>query len=168
MQGEARVNYTDGIAEYIGRQVAKINTLAIGKITKVDLITWRADVRLKAKVGDQEIEIANVPIALQKFGAGAVHIAPTVGDIVLIGFSTREVKKQLRNRDIVAVNELVLHNVNHAIILSGIYVDSDTVQPISAGEMLISHKSGSYLKFKVDGGIEIYSPSSDVNVRYPT
>lgn len=149
------MNYTDGLVEYVTRRIAQINTLAIGKITKVNLTTWRADVRLKAKVGDQEIEIANVPIALQKFAAGAVHIAPAVGDIVLIGFSAKEIQKQLRNRDIVSANELVLHNVNHAIILSGVYVESDAVPVVAASEILIQHTTGSYLKFKADGSIEM-------------
>ena len=154
------------ITDLIESRIEKVNTLALGKITKVDLTRWRANVRIKNKIQDNEIELVNVPIALQAFGTGAIHIAPAVGDIVVVGFSKHEIQKQLGNRDIIPVNELVLHNLNHAVILSGIHTESDTVPAVAAGEILISHKSGSYILFKNNGAIEINSPV-EVNVVVP-
>jgi len=146
------------ITDMIDTRIGKVNTLAIGKVTKIDLARWRVSVRLKTKIQDTEIELANVPVALQAFGAGALHIAPAVDDIVVVGFSKLELQKQLRNRDIVAVNELVTHNLNHAIVLSGIHPESDTVPAVAAGEIVISHKSGTYFKFCANGDIETNAP----------
>jgi len=149
------MNYSEGISELIDRRIGRINSISLGVISKVNLATWSADVRLKMKIQDQTIEIVNVPIALQTFAAGAVHIAPAVNDVVVIGFSKHELKKQLRNRDIVTVNELVLHNMNHAIILTGVHVESDAIPVVAPGEILIGHKSGSFIKFKENGDLEL-------------
>jgi phage baseplate assembly protein gpV len=146
------------ITGLIESRIEKVNTFALGKITKVDLATWCVSIRLKNKIQDNEIELVNVPIALQAFGAGALHIAPAVGDIVLVGFSKYELQKQLRNRDIVAVNELVQHNLNHAIVLSGVHTESDTVPAVAANEIVITHKSGTYLKFCANGDLETNAP----------
>jgi len=146
------------ITDLIESRIEKVNTLALGKITKVDLATWRVSVRLKNKIQDNELELVNVPIALQAFGAGALHIAPAVGDIVLVGFSKYELQKQLRNRDIVAVNELVQHNLNHAIVLSGVHTESDTVPAVATNEIVITHKSGTYFKFCANGDLETNAP----------
>lgn len=143
------------ITDLIDARIAKINTISIGIVTKVDLETWRVSVRLKSRVQDTEIELLNVPVALQGYGAGAVLIAPAVGDIVVIGFSKHEIQKSLRNRDVVAVNDLVLHNANHAIVLSGVYAESDTVPAVTAGEILIRHASGSSIRFRANGDIDI-------------
>ena len=149
------MSISEKITGLIASRIEKVNTLALGRITKVNLATWRVSVRLKHKIQDNEIELVNVPIALQAFGTGALHIAPTVGDIVTVGFSKYEIQKQLRNRDIITVNELVQHNLNHAVILSGIHTESDTVPAVVAGEILISHKSGSSIRFKENGDVEI-------------
>ncbi len=162
------MNYSQGMVELIERRLSKINTLAIGTLTKVDLSKWRADVRLKTMIQGQRVEIANVPIALQMFAAGSLQIAPAAGDVVIIGTSKHEVQKQLRNREIIEANEQVLYNINHAVILSGVYVESDAVPTVAANEILLSHKSGSFIKFHSSGKIEIHSESSDVEVTYPS
>ena len=151
------MNFAEPVRKLIDERLASVNSVAVGVITKVNLVAWRADVRLKSKIQDCEIELANVPIGLQSFAAGAVHIAPAVGDVVIVGFSKHELQKQLRNRDVVAVNELVLHNINHAIILTGVYVETDAIPAVAAGEILIRHKSGSSIKFSANGEIEIYA-----------
>lgn len=158
------MNFADPVKSIIEQRVAKVNTIAIGKITKVNLAAWRADVRLKSKIQDCEIEIANVPIGLQTFAAGAVHIAPAVDDVVIVGFSKHELQKQLKNRDVVTVNELVLHNVNHAIILTGVHVETDAIPAVAAGEILIGHRSGSFIKFHNDGRIELHTPGANDDI----
>jgi len=149
------VSIAEKISDLIDRRIARVNTLSIAVVTKVDLGTWRVSVRLKHKIQDNEIELQNVPLALPAYGAGAVLIAPAVGDIVVVGFSKHELQKQLRNRDIVTANELVLHNANHAIVLAGAYAESDTVPTVAEGEMLLQHKSGSSIMFRANGDIEI-------------
>lgn len=152
------MNYADPIKKLIEQRIEKVNTISPGVIRKVDLARWRANVQLKYTIQGVTLNLTDVPIALQNWKTGALHIAPTVGDVVLVGFSKYEIQKQLRNRDIVPVNELVLHNLAHAVILGGIHVESDTVPDLQAGEILISHKSGSYIKFTEDGYIDIGTP----------
>lgn len=149
------MNYTQGISELIDRKIANINAVVVGVITKIDLSKWRADVRLKAEIQGQKVEIANVPIALQMFAAGSLQIAPAAGDVVIVGISKHEIQKQLRNREIVQVNEQVLHNINHAVILSGVFVESDAVPAVAANEILIQHRSGSSIRFKANGDLDI-------------
>lgn len=160
------MNYTQNIAELIDRRVAKINALAVGVISKVHLSKWQADVRLKSKIDGQAVELANIPIALQMFAAGSLQIAPAVDDVVIVGFSKHEVQKQLKNREVVEVNERVLHNLNHAIIMSGVYVESDAVPTVAANEILLQHKTGSFIRFYASGKIEIHS-DVEVEVTFP-
>ena len=149
------MNFAEPVLKLVEERLSKINTLAIGTLTKVDLSKWRADVRLKTKIQGQNIEIANVPIALQMFTAGSLQIAPAVGDVVIIGVSKHEIQKQLRNRDVVEANEQVLYNINHAVILSGGYVESDAVPSVAANEILIQHSSGTSIRFKANGDLDI-------------
>jgi len=148
-------NYAELIKTLIDSRIEKVNTLAVGKITSIDLNTWRANVLLKSKIQDSTIELQNVPIAVQGFGAGSIHIAPAVNDVVIVGFSKYELQVQLGDNDPCVVNERILHNLNHAIILSGVHTEVDSIPVVAADEILIEHKSGSYLKFKSDGSIEI-------------
>lgn len=152
------MNYAEPIKTLIEQRIQKVNTLSVGVLKKVDLARWRADVQLKYTIQGVPLNLTDVPIALQSFKTGALHIAPTAGDVVLVGFSKYEIQKQLRNRDIVPVNELVLHNLAHAVILGGIHTESDTVPTLQAGEILISHKSGTYLKFCENGDLETNAP----------
>jgi len=154
--------YAELVRSLIEPHIEKLNTLAIGKITSVDLATWRANVVLKSRIDGVLVELQNVPIAVQSFTAGSLHIAPAVGDIVLVGFSKYEVQSLLGDKEIQDVNQRILHNLNHAIIISGIHTMVDTIPAISANEILIQHKTGSYLKFKSDGSIEI--KATDVNI----
>jgi hypothetical protein len=147
--------YAELIKTLIDSRIEKVNTLAIGKITSIDLNTWRANVLLKSKIQDATIELRNVPIAVQGFGAGSIHIAPAVNDVVVVGFSKYEMQTQLGDKDLCDVNERILHNLNHAIILSGVHTEVDSIPEVAADEILIKHKSGSYLKFLADGSIEL-------------
>ena len=160
------MNFAEPVSNLIEDRLEKINTLAVGVITKIDLSKWRADVRLKSMIDGQAVELANIPIALQMFAAGSLTIAPAVNDVVIVGFSKHEVQKQLKNREVVEVNERVLHNLNHAIIMSGVYVESDAVPTVAANEILIRHKTGSFIRFYASGKIEIHS-DVEVEVTFP-
>lgn len=149
------MNYAEPIRKMIEQRIEKVNTLSVGVLKKIDLARWRADVQLKYTVQGVPLNLTDVPIALPAWKTGALHIAPTAGDVVLVGFSKYEIQKQLRNRDIVPVNELVLHNLQHAVVLGGIHTESDTVPAVQAGEILISHRSGSYIRFTEEGDIQI-------------
>jgi len=149
------------IAGMIEERIARVNTISPGKITEVHLDDWTVNVRLKHKVRGQEVEIFNVPVAPQSFGAGSLLIAPAVGDVVLVGFSKYELHEQLKNRDIVAVNELVKFNINHAIVLAGITTQTDSVPAVGSGEILLQHHSGAYLKIKDDGSMELKATRID-------
>jgi hypothetical protein len=154
--------YAELVNGLIEQRVKKINTLALGKLTSVDLATWKADVLLKSKIQGEVIELQAVPIAVQNFAAGSIHIAPAVGDVVIVGYAKHEVQALLGDKEVQDVNERILHNLNHALIIGGIHTAVDIIPEISSNEILIRHKSGSYLKFKADGSIEI--KATDINL----
>ena len=143
------------IKKLIDVKLDNINTVALGIITQVDNSKLRCNVKLKHKIQGQEIELFDVPIALQKFNDCVIAIAPKEGDIVLVAFSKYELEEQLKNRDPVDVNELLKFNINNAVVIAGIYTLVDSVPMINQDEILILHKSGNYIKFQQDGKIII-------------
>jgi hypothetical protein len=149
------------IIRLIDSKLDEINTLALGKITQIDLSKLRCNVKLKHRIQGQEIELFDLPIAVPKFADSSITIAPAEGDICLVVFSKYELEEQLKNKDIVAVNEILQFNTNHAVVLTGIFTLVDQIPQINKDEILIWHKTGAYLKFKEDGSLEIKAKRVD-------
>ncbi|WP_290597031.1 MULTISPECIES: hypothetical protein [unclassified Archaeoglobus] len=141
--------------ERIERKLARMNTAALGVVTQVDLQKFRCNVKLKNKVHGKEVELFEVPIAVQKFGSGSVIVAPSEGDVVVIIFSKHELEEQLKNNEIVQVNEILRFGINNAIVIAGIHTLVDPIPQINQDEILIQHKSGNYIKFQQDGRVVI-------------
>lgn len=151
------------IIRLIEDRLGDINTVALGIITHVNLTEMRCNVKLKHKIQGQEIELFDVPVAPQSFAGSSIIIAPAEGDVVLIIFSKYELEEQLKNRDVVAVNELLRFNINNAIIVAGLYTSVDSIPQIGKDEIIIQHKSGAYIKFYQDGSLEIKAKRVDFN-----
>lgn len=151
------------IKKLVDIKLDNINTVALGVVTRVDLSKMRCNVKLKHKIQDNEIELFDVPIALNRFYGSAIIITPKEGDIVLVLFNKYELDEQLKNRDVVNVNELLKFNLNYAIVIAGVYTSIDAIPHVSNEEILIWHRSGAYIKFFSDGSIEIRAKS--VNIR---
>jgi|Deesub1362B_J571_1020462.scaffolds.fasta_scaffold00598_17 hypothetical protein len=141
--------------ERIDRKLARMNTVALGIITQVDLQKFRCNVKLKNKVHGKEVELFDVPIAIQKFSSGSVIITPSEGDVVVIIFSKHELEEQLKNKQVVQVNEILRFSINNAIVIAGIHTLVEPIPGIAQDEILIQHKSGNYIKFQQDGRIMI-------------
>ena len=139
------------IRKLIDIKLDNLNTVTLGKITEVDLTKLRCNVKLKNKIQGQEIELFDVPVAVPKFHDSVIILAPKEGDIVLIIFSKYELEEQLKNKDIVDVNELLKFNLNNAIVLAGIFTMVDEIPSELDKEMLlIKHKTGNYIKLDKD------------------
>ena len=143
------------IRKLIDIKLDNLNTVALGIVTQVDLSKLRCNVKLKHKVQGNEIELFDVPISCLKSSAGTILVSPTEGDVVLVLFSKYELEEQLKNKDVVDVNELLKFNLNNAIVVAGVYTGVDTIPAIGKDEILIEHKSGNYIKFTQDGRIII-------------
>jgi hypothetical protein len=147
----------------IDSKLEEINTVSFGIVTQVDLSKMRCNVKLKHRIHGNEIELFDVPLAVQKFSDSALIIAPKEGDIVLVLFSKYELEEQIKNREIVDVNELLKFNLNHACVIAGIFTAVDSLPSMNEDEILIWHKSGAYIKFKQDGSLEIKAKRVDFN-----
>jgi len=146
----------DRIGQLIDKKLEGINTVALGIITQVDLPKMRCNVKLKHKIQGNEIELFDVPVAVPKFHDSCIILAPKEGDIVLVLFSKYELEEQLKNKQAVAVNELLKFNINNAIVVAGMFTLVDTVPAeLDEESVLIKHKQGSYVKIDSQGNIEV-------------
>ena len=144
----------DSLIKLVESKIDEVNTAALGKITKVDLSKLRCNVKLKHRIQGNEIELFDVPVAVPKFHDSSIIVAPKEGDIVLVVFSKYELEEQLKNKDIVDVNELLKFNINNAVILFGIYTMVDEIpSELDEEVILIRHKSGNYILLDKDENI---------------
>ena len=133
----------------------RINSLDIGIITRVDLETWTASVRLKHRRQGREIELRGVPIAPQRYGAGALWIAPAVGDVVLVAYTRYDLREQLKNRNVVDVNEQIVCHPSHALVIAGLVPQTDPIPAVPDGGILLQHKSGAAIEIDAEGNMVI-------------
>jgi len=150
------MNIVNKIKKLITEKLDEVNTFDLGKVTAIDNLKLRYNVKLKHKIAGKEIELFNVPLAPFYFNAGMVLISLDIDDVVGIAFSKHELKQQLKNNDITDVNEILKFDINNAIIVSGTFTDVDEIpDEFEDGSILIKHKSGNYIKFDPTGDIEI-------------
>lgn len=143
------------ITRVIRANLDRVNTLDLGIITRVDLENWTASVRLKHRRQGREIELLGVPIAPQRYGAGALWIAPAVGDVVLVAYTRYDLREQLKNRNIVDVNEQITCHPAHALVIAGPVPQTDPVPAVPEGGVLLQHKSGAAIEIDAEGNMTI-------------
>lgn len=141
------------LSALIDGKIARLNTLDPAVVTGVDRDAWTVNVRLKHRRHGQEITLNAVPVAPQRFGAGALWIAPAVGDIVLVAYSRYDLKKQLKNGDIVDVNEEIAFHPAHALVIAGLVPRTATVPAVPAGGILLQHQSGAGIEIDAAGNM---------------
>ncbi|MEM2726667.1 MAG: hypothetical protein QXV61_00210 [Archaeoglobaceae archaeon] len=145
----------DLLKKLIDVKLDHVNTVDLGIITKVDLQKMRCNVKLKHKIQDKEIELFDVPIATLKFADADILIAPQEGDVAVILFSKFELEEQLKNKDVVEVNELYKFSLNNAIVVAGIYTKTDSIPSLDKGQILIKNKDLSILMDKSSNKITL-------------
>jgi len=123
--------------ERIEMKVSRINTIALGIITQVDHSKLRCNVKLKHKIRGREIELFDVPVACLKSSVGTIYIPLQEGDIVLVLFSKYELEEQLKNKQTVAVNELLKFNINNAIVFAGVFTLAESIPEINPNRINI-------------------------------
>lgn len=141
-------------------KIKTVFTLSLGIINTVYLDTMTCDLTLKHTEKGLEVPLYNVPIAVQTYNNSSITVAPKENDIVLIAFTRNDPKAQLENNEIVHADEQQLYDINHAIVIAGIYTKESSIPSISDGEILIKHKSGSEIRIHDDGSIKLTSPNS--------
>ncbi len=109
----------------------ELETVALGVVTWVDHSKFRCNVKLKNRIQGYEVELFNVPIACLKSSVGLVYVPLKENDVVIVLFSKYELEEQLKNRDVVDVNELVKFDINNAIALSGIFTTVEEIPDIT-------------------------------------
>jgi hypothetical protein len=139
----------------IDAKIARLNTLDPAVVTGVNLDAWTVNVRLKHRRRGREIALNAVPLAPQRYGAGTLWIAPAVGDVVLVAYSRYDLKQQLKNLDIVDVNEAIACHLAHAIVIAGLVPRTAAVPAVPAGGILLQHQSGAGLEIDADGNLTI-------------
>lgn len=156
----------DIINGLIESQINAINTLDIGTITKIYDGKGKVDVELKIKVGSQNVVLQECPLAFQKFGSGTIWIAPKLGQTVLVAFTKTERDRQLK-AGTQRMDEVATFTLSNAIVIGGLFLITDILpDDFDPDEICIRHQTGSYIKFKENGAIEIKSPL-EVNVIVP-
>jgi len=150
------------IKKYVNLRFNTLETSEVVIVESVDYTTWTCSVRPKAKMNmygntvDAPI-IMNVPIAVQKTGDSVILMPVKVGDVCLCVFSKYALDNILIDKSTNRVKIPRTFDVNDCILIGGLYTEIDTVPTISEGEMLIHHKSGSYIKFDLDGKLYIHA-----------
>jgi hypothetical protein len=153
------------VALLVDQRLGRINTILIGSVTKVTS-PFLVDVKLSHQVGTASPQLLNVPVLHPKFGGSSIVICPAVGDMVLVGITKHDRDPLLTGKTNVPVNQYTSFSINNAVVLSGTFTSSSTPPSMVAGEILLQHATGSFIRFHSDGSIEIHSPVG-VNVTYP-
>lgn len=144
----------DQIARLINSRVARIRTIDIGTISSVTAYD-HVNVKIKHLVAGQVIEHLDVPVIPHGGACGRIYTHPAVGDTVLIGYLQHEPGPQLEQRStITEINEQAQY-LRPAILATIPTADDPPQQTPAAGETLITHASGSYIRFRADGTITI-------------
>lgn len=93
---------------------------------------------VKARVQPSGVETGWIPIKTHWVGNDwGMQAGPTVGDLVSISHQEGD--------------------VNAAVVLGGIYNNSDRPMAVPSGELWIKHKSGSFLKFLNNGDVSVHT-----------
>ena len=147
------------IAKYVREQVAGIRTLDVGTVSSVsgNLVS----VKVKHMVSGRVMEYVEVPVLPYGTGAGRLCAAPLVGDTVLIAFLMHELPPMLEAAGhIPEINERIRYT--NPVVLTVLDTPDALLdlQP-APGELLLQHRSGSYIRFGTDGSLEIGATAVD-------
>lgn len=148
----------DTIKRLIGRETERMWTCALGKILKVNSpLTCNVEVMIRSKA--EPIILKEVPIAANRFGDSITITKPAQDDIVMVVFTKYNFNTTYTQEEKTSIDARKFH-ISNAFIISGLYTlpneDSD-IENLNPGEILMKHKSGSYLKFDKDGNLYLHA-----------
>ena len=150
------------IKQLIDQSTNRIRTIDIGIIMAVASYD-RVTVRIKHLISGRVVEYTDVPVLPHGIGSARIYAMPRVGDTVIVAYLQYDAGPQLENKGaITAINEQTKYT--HPIVLTAIDTldESPGILP-AAGETLIVHSTGSYIKFSANGNIAIVAPQITAN-----
>ena len=137
-------------------------------VISVDYSSLTCSVQPKVKLQNptsEELEdlpiIQDVPIACQKSGDSVLLMLPEVGDTILIMFTKYALDNLLKDSQTADPNNVRRFSINDCIVVGGLHTSIDTVPTIASGEAMFYHSSGGFLKFDIDGNLEIKAKTID-------
>ncbi|HJK49610.1 MAG TPA: hypothetical protein O0X43_01060 [Methanocorpusculum sp.] len=151
----------DLINQLITKRISRISTLDIGTISSVSAYD-RVDVKLKHLSKGQVREYLDVPVLPHGGSNGRLYTYPAKGDTVLLGFLQHEPAPQLEQRAVITTINEQLQYIRPVVLATLPTTDDPPVQVPAEGETLITHESGSYIRFKSDGSIIICGTTVNV------
>lgn len=154
------------IQEIIDAKLNGMWTAAIGTVTKVG--TRNVDVQIKNKIMiDNEEEefpiIRDVPVHFPHTANLSVVSPLAIDDVVLLIFTKYNSQGLLDSSNVLLSTDSRQFSLNDCICIPGFFLSTDVLPEVNEGEGIISHKSGSQIKFKSDGSIEIKASKFEVN-----
>ena len=151
----------DLIVQLINKRISRITTLDIGTISGItDYHT--VNVKLKHLAAGQVREYLDVPIIPHGGAGGRIYTYPAVGDTVLLAFLQHEPAPQLEQRAVITTINEQLQYIRPVVLATIPTTDDPPEQTPAEGETLITHASGSYIRFKADGSIIICGTTVNV------
>ena len=153
------------IQKIIGDQTDSLWTATIGVVTKAGTRTVDVQVKNKIIVDGSEEDfpiITGVPVLFPHTSNLSIVSPLAVDDVVLLIFTKYNSQGLLDSSSTLLSKDTRQFSLNDVVAIPGFFLSSDVLPVVSAGEGIVYHKSGSYIKFKEDGGIEIKTSKFDV------
>ena len=147
------------------KQTDGLWTATIGVVTKAG--TRVVDVQVKNKIMVDESEeafpvIRDVPVLFPHTSNLSVVSPLAINDIVLLVFTKYNSQGLLDSSSTILSRDTRQFSLNDVVAIPGFFLSTDELPEVSEDEGIVKHKSGSYIKFKSDGGIEILTKKLDV------
>jgi hypothetical protein len=147
----------------IEKEIGKLWTATVAKAVSVDYGKNFCSVTIKNTVGGNEVTLRDLPVMYPSTSAGTLMTAISEGDLVLVIFGKWNIREQIAEDDIGAVNEETVFSVNNGIVIPGIFSQSGGPPYIlQENEIVLRHSSGAGIKLSGDGEIKIVAKKLDI------
>lgn len=138
----------DTIRQFIQTELRGINTISMARVQEID-DQRRATVSLKRS---DQILIDNVPVASIWARDGAGVVVPVErGDEGLLLHAKEPLKKQIQERGEQPPESEQRFELESAVMMPMLWLDSDSVPDHAPGELAVVHESGTELRLDDEG-----------------
>ncbi len=148
----------------LDKKTRQIETTLVGIVLGVDKDLWLIDVQLKHKIMGKTVVLKQVPIGFPSFNGCRIVTTPKIGDVVLLTCTKYDLMSQIRDEN--PIDEYLdigpVFSAGNAIAITALVTDVEERIQLNDNEMTILHNTGSYIKFKANGNIEIKAPRVDI------
>ena len=159
---------TELINLIIDQRLESLWTAIPANVISVDYSTLTCSVQPKTKLinaSSEELEdlpiIQDVPISFQKSGGSVLLMLPEVGDVVIVMFTKYALDNLLKDYQTADPDNVRRFSINDCIVVGGLHTSIESVPTIASEETMLYHSSGGFLKFDIDGNLEIKAKTID-------